>query len=117
MAEAKTIKARYVGDPRNPGEAVPDLMDAYGTTFEAGKFAEVSAEHADKVMGNDHFEVQGAKKADPEAETAESTAEFNARIVQITDRDGLEAMLKNEKRPAAKLSLERRLSALPAVEA
>ncbi len=117
MAEAKTIKARYVGDPRNPGEAVPDLMDAYGTTFEAGKFADVDAAHADKVAGNDHFEVQGAKKADPNAETAESTAEFAARVNAISDRDGIEAMLKDEKRPAAKAVLERRLEALPAAPA
>ena len=115
MAEAKSIKARYVGDPRNPGEAVPDLVDAYGTTFEAGKYAEVSAENADKVAGNDHFEVQGAKKVDPEAETAESTAEFAARVNEISDRDGLDEMLKAEKRPAAKAVIERRIAALPAV--
>ncbi len=113
MAEAKTIKARFVGDPREADPQVPDLMDAYGTTFERGKFADVPAEHADKVMGNDHFEVQGAKKADPLAETAESTAEFAARVNAITDRDGLDAMLKDEKRPAAKAVLERRLEALP----
>jgi len=110
MAEAKTLKARYIGDGEN---TVPDLLDAFGTTFEAGKFAEVSAEHAAKLAGNSHFEVQGAKKADPLAETAESTAEFAARVNAITDRDGLEAMAKAEKRPAASNVIERRLEALP----
>ena len=109
----KTIKARYVGDPRNPNEPVPDLLDAFGTTFEAGKFTEVSAEHADKLRGNDHFEVQGEKKPAAPEETAESTADFASRIDAIEDREGLEAMLKDEKRPAAKAALERRLAALP----
>lgn len=117
MAEAKTIKARFVGDPRNPNDPVPDLLDAYGTTFEAGKYAEVDAEHADKIRGNDHFEIQGEKKPAEREETAESTAEFSARVNAITDREGLEAMLKDEKRLAAKAVLERRLAALPAVEA
>lgn len=112
MAESKPIKARYVGDPRNPGETIPDLYDAFGTTFEAGKFTEVAGEHADKVRGNDHFEVQGEKKVERE-ETAESTAEFTARVEAITDREGLEEMAKAEKRPAAKAVLERRLAALP----
>ena len=115
MAEeqAKSVKARFIGDPSQPGETVPDVMDAYGTTFEAGKFAEVDAEFADKVRGNPHFEVQGEKKPEPREETGESTANFSARIEQVTDRDGLEAMLKDEKRPAAKAVLERRVAALP----
>lgn len=113
MAEAKSVQARFVGDPSQPGEAVPDVMDAYGTTFEAGKFSEVSGEFADKVAGNSHFEVKGAKKEAPREETGESTAEFAARVNAITDREGLEAMLDAEKRPAAKATLERRLAALP----
>lgn len=114
MAKAKSVQARFIGDPSQPGEAVPDVMDAYGTTFEGGKFTEVSGEYADKVRGNSHFEVKGAKKATPREETGESTAEFTARIEQITDREGLEAMLEDEKRPAAKAVLERRIAALPA---
>lgn len=114
MAESKPIKARYIGDPRNPNEPVPEVLDAFGTTFEKGKFAEVDGSFADKVAGNDHFEIQGAKKADPDAETAESTAEIAARVETITDREGLEDMLKAEKRPAAKAAIERRIAALPA---
>lgn len=112
MAEAKTVKARFVGDPSDPNAQVPDLLDAYGTTFEAGKFAEVSEEHADKVRNNNHFEVQGDKKAAQREETGESTAELASRVNQITDRDGLEQMLKTEKRPAAKNVLEARLNQL-----
>jgi hypothetical protein len=117
MAESKTIKARFVGDPRNPGEPIPDVFDAFGTTFEKGKFAEVDAQHADKLRGNDHFEVQGEKKAEAPAETAETTAEFASRVNEITDREGLEAMLKTTKGPAAKSVIERRLEALPQAEA
>ncbi len=114
MAESKTIKARFIGDQSNPGEPVPDLVDAYGTTFEAGKFAEVDEAYADKVRGNPHFEVQGEKRAAATAETAESTADFSARVATITDRDGLEQMLETEKRPHAKKVIEQRLNALPA---
>lgn len=114
MAEAKPIKAKFIGDPSNPGEVVPDLYDAFGTTFERDKFAEVSAENADKVRGNPHFEVQGEKKKAAPEETAESTAEFTARVEAITDREGLEQMLESEKRPAAKAVLERRIASLQA---
>lgn len=114
-AEAKSVQARFIGDPSQPDEVVPDLMDAYGTTFEKGKFSEVPAEFADKVRGNSHFEVKGEKKPEPREETGESTAEFTARVNEVTDREGLEAMLKDEKRPAAKAVLERRIAALPAV--
>lgn len=117
MAKSKTVQARFVGDPSQPGETVPDVMDAYGTTFEAGKFTEVSEEFADKVRGNSHFEVKGEKKAAPPEETGESTAEFAARINEVTDREGLEAMLEDEKRPAAKAVIERRLAALPTAPA
>jgi hypothetical protein len=107
------MKAKYVGDPSNPGEAVPDLYDAFGVTFARDKFTEVPKELEEKIAGNNHFEVQGAKKTDPEAETGESTAAYASRIGQITDREGLEDMLKSEKRPAAKAALERRLAELP----
>lgn len=110
------MKAKYVGDPRNPGEAVPEVMDYLGTTFAKDKFTDVPKELEDKVAGNDHFEVQGAKKAAPD-ETGESSAEFTARVSQITDREGLEAMLAAEKRPAAKAALEARLDALPGAPA
>lgn len=116
MAEAKAIKARYVGDPRNPGEPVPDVMDHLGLTFESGKYTEVPAELAEKFAGNDHFEVQGAKKTQPE-ETGETTREFADRVSQITDREGLEAMLADEKRQAAKGVLQARLDALPVAPA
>jgi len=61
------MKAKYIGDPRNPAEQkqLPDEFEAYGLTFERGKFTEVPNELASKFEGNNHFEVQG--KA-PEAE-------------------------------------------------
>lgn len=106
------MKAKYIGDPSQPGEIVPDLIDVNGITFPRDKFVDIPKEHQDKIAGNNHFEVQGAKKDKPE-ETGESTFEFTQRIGEITDREGLEAMLKDEKRPAAKAALERRLDALP----
>ena len=118
--EAKSVQARFIGDPNNPGEQVPDLMDAYGTTFKAGKFTEVPAEFADKVRGNSHFEVKGEKKPEPvveEGETAETTREFAARVEEIKVRDSLESMLKDEKRLAAKAVLERRIADLPPEDA
>lgn len=108
------MKAKFVGDPRDPGAQVPDFQESFGTTFPAGKFVDVPESAEAKIAGNSHYEVQGAKKPDPEAAEAESSAEFAARVNAIDDREGLEAMLKAEKRPAAKAALEQRIAALPA---
>lgn len=107
------MRAKFIGDPTNPSEQVPDLHDAFGLTFPRNKFVEVPKRLEEKVAGNSHFQVEGAKAEKPE-ETAESTAEFTARVGAISDREGLEAMLKDEKRPAAKAVLERRIAELPA---
>ena len=107
------MKAKFVGDPSTPGEVVPEVMDHLGVTFTKGKYSDIPKELEEKFAGNNHFEVQGAKKSDPEAETGESTRELAARVNEITDREGLEAMLKDEKRPAAKSVLQARLDALP----
>ena len=107
------MKAKFIGDPSNPNEQVPDLYDAFGLTFPRDKYVEIPKRLEAKVTGNSHFHVQGAKNDAPE-ETGESTAEFASRVGVITDREGLEAMLKDEKRPAAKAVLERRIAELPA---
>lgn len=106
------MKAKFIGDPAQPDEVVPDVIDHLGLTFPKDKFVEIPKDLEAKFAGNSHFEVQGAKKAEPE-ETGESTREFSARVNEISDREGLEAMLKDEKRPAAKAVLERRIAALP----
>lgn len=61
------MKAKYIGDPRNPGEAknVPEEFTAFGVTFPKGKFVDVPDNLAAKFEGNSHFETRG--KADPEA--------------------------------------------------
>lgn len=110
------MKAKFIGDPSNPGETVPDLHDHLGTTFPRDKFVDVPKELEEKIAGNSHFQVQGARSAAPE-ETGESTQAFAARVGEITDREGLEAMLEAEKRPAAKAVLERRIAELPTAEA
>lgn len=56
------IKAKFVGDPTQPDEAVPAVHAAYGIDFEKGKYSEVPDELAAKFENNSHFEVQG--KAD-----------------------------------------------------
>lgn len=61
------MKAKYIGDANNPGEQkqLPDEFEAYGLTFERGKFTEVPEHLASKFEGNSHFETQG--KAPDEA--------------------------------------------------
>lgn len=107
------MKAKFIGDPSNPSEQVPDLHDAFGLTFVRGKYTEIPKRLESKVAGNSHFQVQGAKNDAPD-ETAESTAEFASRVGAITDLEGLEAMLEAEERPAARAVLERRIAELPA---
>lgn len=55
------MKAKYIGDPRNPGEQkqLPDEFEAFGLTFERGKFTEIPKELEAKIEGNSHFQVQG----------------------------------------------------------
>lgn len=113
MAEAKAVKARFVGDPRNPNEVKPDVFGAFGATFEGDKFVEVPAEFADKVRGNSHFEVQGEKARADDKPVPESTTDFASRVQGVSDREALEQMLEDEKRPAARSILENRIAALP----
>jgi hypothetical protein len=55
------MKAKYIGDPRNPGEAkqLPDEYVMYGLTFERGKFTDIPEELQAKFEGNSHFETRG----------------------------------------------------------
>jgi hypothetical protein len=55
------MKAKFIGDPRNPGEArnLPDETVAFGLTFERGKFTEIPPELEAKFEGNTHFVTQG----------------------------------------------------------
>lgn len=58
------MKAKFIGDPRNAGEAnnLPEEMEAYGVVFPRGKFVEVPDHLSKKFEGNTHFEVQGETK-------------------------------------------------------
>jgi hypothetical protein len=114
------MKATFVGDPSQPEgtEAVPETFEAYGLKFEKGKPTEIPKELEGKFAGNNHFQVEGAKKPEPEAEkpeaeTAAGTSVFSSDVEKITDREEIENMLKTEKRPMARGVLERRLDALP----
>lgn len=107
------MKAKFVGDPSNPGEAVPEVVDVLGVTFHRDKFSDIPKELEGKFAGNSHFKVQGAKEPAANEETGESAREFAAHVNTLTDRDGLTEMLEAEKRPAAKAVLQARLDALP----
>lgn len=60
------MKAKFVGDPAAANEVVPDTHEAYGLTFEKGKFTEIPAELESKFAGNNHFVTSGAEAAKPE---------------------------------------------------
>lgn len=54
------MKAKYIGDPGEGAKPnIPDEFEAFGVTFERGKFVDVPDEVAGKIAGNNHFEVQG----------------------------------------------------------
>lgn len=50
--------ARFIGDPRNGGDG-PRLVSTFGFEFIKGDWRDVSDECALKLVGNDHFEVEG----------------------------------------------------------
>lgn len=60
------MKAKFIGDANNPGEQknLPEEFEAFGITFERGKFSEVPDHLASKFEGNRHFETQGDVKND-----------------------------------------------------
>lgn len=57
------MKAKFIGDPSQPkgSETVPDEFEAFGITFERGKFSDVPDNLAAKFVGNSHFETTEAK--------------------------------------------------------
>lgn len=61
------MKAKFIGDPRNPGEAnsLPEETTAFGVAFPRGKFVDVPDEVAAKFVGNTHFETRGEEPAEP----------------------------------------------------
>jgi|GEM_PF-5892812 len=73
------MDARFIGDPMNPGEAkhLPDEQEAFGLTFERGKWVKVPASLEGKFEGNSHFDTRGKSddkpqpKGDDKPETAE----------------------------------------------
>lgn len=66
------MKAKFIGDPRNAGEAnnLPEAMEAHGVVFERGKWADVPAEAEAKFVGNSHFETRGEPESDEGKEAA-----------------------------------------------
>jgi hypothetical protein len=55
------MKAKYIGDPRNPAEQkqLPDEFEAFGLVFERGKFTDIPDKLAAKFEGNSHYATQG----------------------------------------------------------
>lgn len=66
------MKAKFIGDPRNPGEAnnLPEETTAFGITFPRGKFVDIPADQEAKFIGNTHFETRGAAESDEGKEAA-----------------------------------------------
>lgn len=110
------MKAKFIGDPRNPGESrnLPETHVAFGITFERGKFADVPPALENKFLGNTHFEVKegAAAKADPEDDGKESVAELKERIASVDDVAALKAELAAETRSTAKKALDDRIADL-----
>lgn len=54
------MKAKFIGDPANPGEAknLPEETEAFGLIFERGKFTEVPSNLEQKFANNSHYVVQ-----------------------------------------------------------
>jgi hypothetical protein len=69
------MKAKFIGDPTQPGEAgnLPETFEAHGLTFEKNKFTEVPAHLEAKFVGNPHFKVQGAAESDEGKAAVEET--------------------------------------------
>lgn len=50
-------KAKFIGDPANELEVIPDAIEAFGVTFLKGKASTISSEVAKKLKTNSHFEI------------------------------------------------------------
>ncbi len=66
------MRARYIGDPLD-NFAGPDEIDYFGLAFKKGEWTKVPADFpkADKLRGNQTFEVEGGEKTDFEAAEAD----------------------------------------------
>jgi len=56
------MKAKYIGDPNLPEKErdIPDEQEAFGITFEKGKFADIEDPAVFRTLeGNPYFETQG----------------------------------------------------------
>lgn len=69
------MKAKFIGDPSQPDERLPDNTRAFGIDFPRDKFVEVKDEAAQrKVVGNSHFEIQGKAPEPPSGGPAPAPA-------------------------------------------
>ena len=59
------MKATYVGDTSLAAKDrdVPDVLEAFGLQFEAGKATEIPDSLVQKLQGNPHFELSGKESA------------------------------------------------------
>lgn len=118
------MKAKFIGDPREPGEAnnPPETMEAFGVTFPRGKFVEVPRDVEHKFEGNSHFETQEGRAssasrsslAADDDDGKETVAELAERIAGVDDVAALKAELKDETRVTARSALEHRIDELEA---
>ena len=81
--------ARFIGDPRNGGDG-PRLVSTFGFEFIKGDWRDVSDECALKLVGNDHFEVEGLTANEGQYVVVDSGGEGAALL---DDVNALRAML------------------------
>lgn len=65
------MKAKFIGDPRDPNRVIPEVFPHAGISFQRGRFVDVPDALGKKLEGNSHFEVQSAKGDQNTRRTAE----------------------------------------------
>jgi len=84
------LKAKFIGDPRSPGEAknLPETTEAFGITFERGKWTDVPDELASKFVGNTHYETKGDddRKTDSERKVVVTEPQPEVKRPPLTPR-------------------------------
>lgn len=95
------MRARFIGDPRNGGEG-PDLLTAQRVEFVKGEWTAVSASVANKLLSNNHFEVDTDGDDVPEPTIEEMRARLDALGVSYRPNAGLKRLteLLDEHQPA-----------------
>ena len=106
------MKATFIGDPRNPGEQVPNTHEAYGITFERGLATDIPKELEAKFAGNSHYEVSGAASTD-----ASELGPLDQSVVKLKGHlEGMDDATELQKLRDQEVAGKSRQSALDAID-